>query len=61
VTLSDMSDSVFTAPTHSNASNIRWFNLIVGDDNYIGVDYFTVMVVYLHVLASGCKYYSCIN
>jgi hypothetical protein len=44
-TLSDMSDSFFTAPTSSNASNIRWwFNLIINADNYYDVDYFTIMI-----------------
>jgi hypothetical protein len=56
-TLLNMNDSLFTTPTCSNASNIRWwFNLIIVVDNYYDVDYFTIMIVFCNVLVSGCKY-----
>jgi hypothetical protein len=31
-------------------------NLEIDDGNYYNVDYFTVVIVYLNVLDSGCKY-----
>jgi hypothetical protein len=60
-TLSDISDSLFTAPTHRNAYLLLWWWLrwLINDDEHDYLwwcIYLTVLLVILNVLELGCTF-----